>query len=145
MSNHGANPLISIALCTFNGAVHLREQVDSLLAQSYKELEIVAVDDCSTDATRAMLEDYQRRDPRLRVLVNPSNLGFKRNFAFAISQCRGEFIAPCDQDDVWDTAKLDELFATIGSNSLAYCDSELIDAQGRSLDKAMSDWWRMQA
>jgi glycosyltransferase involved in cell wall biosynthesis len=144
MSERGPDPLISIALCTFNGAGHLREQLDSLLSQSHRNVEIVAVDDCSSDATVTILQDYQRRDARLRVMVNASNLGFKRNFAFAIAQCRGDFIAPSDQDDIWYPDKLRDLFAVIGDNTMAYCDSELIDAQSRPLNKAMSDWWRMQ-
>jgi glycosyltransferase involved in cell wall biosynthesis len=143
MSEHGSNSLISIALCTFNGAGHLREQLDSLLSQTYQNLEIIAVDDCSSDATVAILQAYAQGDTRLRVVVNAANMGFKRNFELAILQCKGAFIAPCDQDDIWLPNKLGELHAAIGANAMAYCDSELIDADGYSLNKAMSDWWRM--
>jgi glycosyltransferase involved in cell wall biosynthesis len=143
MPEHGPNPLISVALCTFNGAGHLREQLDSLLSQTYQNLEIIAVDDCSSDATVAILREYAQGDPRLRVVVNTANIGFKRNFEFAILQCQGEFIAPCDQDDIWLPIKLSELRTVIGANAMAYCDSELIDADGHSLDKSMSDWWQM--
>jgi len=143
MFERGSNPLISVALCTFNGAGHLREQLDSLLSQSYPNLEIIAVDDCSSDTTVAILQEYALRDTRLRAVVNAANMGFKRNFEFAISQCHGELIAPCDQDDIWLPSKLDELHAAMGAKAMVYCDSELIDAEGRSLDKAMSDWWRM--
>lgn len=132
-------PLISIALCTYNGERFLREQLDSLLAQDYLNLEIVAVDDASTDGTAAILEAYAARDPRLRVFHNASNLGFRRNFQEAIERCRGDFIAPADQDDVWRPDKLRLLLKAIGDAAAAYCDSELIDEQGRPLGLTVSD------
>lgn len=142
--SHAAEPLISVALCTYNGERYLSEQLDSLLAQTYSNIEVVAVDDCSKDGTVALLRDYERRDARVRVFVNPRNLGFIRNFERAISLCRGELIAPCDQDDVWLHHKLRTLADLIGGHSMAYSDSELIDAEGRSLGASMSRFWTMQ-
>ena len=135
--------LISIALCTYNGAKYLRAQLDSLLAQSHGAFEIVAVDDCSTDATFSILQEYEARDPRVRAFANESNLGFRKNFERAMSLCRGEFVAPCDQDDVWAPDKLRTLLDAIGDHPLAYCDSELIDGRGASLEVAMSDIFAM--
>lgn len=139
-----AEPLISVALCTYNGARYLSKQLDSLLAQSHRNFEIVAVDDGSTDQTPALLQDYARRDARLRVVLNPVNVGFRRNFSYAMSLCTGDFIAPCDQDDIWLPDKLRMLLEAIGTRSLVYCDSELIAADGSSLGMRMSDRWAMQ-
>jgi glycosyltransferase involved in cell wall biosynthesis len=135
--------LISIALCTYNGERYLREQLDSLLAQTYSNLEIVAVDDVSTDRTVELLREYERRDSRVRVIVNPRNLGFIRNFERAIGLCKGSLIAPCDQDDIWLPDKLRTLVRHLGRHSMVFCDSELIDAQGRTLG-CMSQFWTMQ-
>ncbi|HEU4382309.1 MAG TPA: glycosyltransferase family 2 protein [Anaeromyxobacteraceae bacterium] len=132
-------PLISIALCTYNGERFLREQVDSLLAQDYPNLEVVAVDDASTDGTVAILEGYAARDRRLRVHRNASNLGFRRNFQKTIARCRGHFIAPSDQDDIWLPAKLRRLLEAMGEAPAAYCDSELIDERGCLLGIRLSD------
>ena len=77
----------------FNRALHLqrrrylREQLDSLLAQTHSDIEIVAVDDCSTDATFEILMEYHARDARVRVIANEVNLGFRKNFARAASLC----------------------------------------------------------
>jgi glycosyltransferase involved in cell wall biosynthesis len=136
-------PLISIALCTYNGARHLRTQLDSLLAQTHRNLEIVAVDDCSDDDSFSILEEYRQRDPRVRALANEANLGFRRNFERAMSLCSGEFIAPSDQDDIWEPDKLSVLLGAIGEHPLAYCDSALIDEDGRALNAAMSDMLTM--
>lgn len=132
-------PTISVALCTYNGEHYLREQMDSLLAQDYPRLEIIAIDDASTDATPDILEEYAARDPRLQVHHNPSNLGFRRNFERALGLCNGDLIAPCDQDDIWVPAKLSKLQEVLGSAMMSYCDSELIDEHGRALDQRISD------
>ena len=139
------SPLISVALSTYNGAAHLREQVDSVLAQQDVALELVAVDDGSSDATYAMLEEYARHDPRVRCSRNPRNLGPTAGFERAMSLCIGEFIAPCDQDDIWDPRKLAVLLAAMDGVDLAYCDSGYIDAEGRPLQRRVSDDLPMMA
>lgn len=144
MTDCSADPLISIALCTYNGAAYLGEQLDSLLAQTYSNIEIVVVDDASTDSTVDMLDSYASRDRRLKVFVNDRNVGFRRNFERALASCSGEFIAPCDQDDIWLPHKLRQLHGVLGSYAMAYCDSELVDSEGRSLGVFMSDTRRMQ-
>ncbi|MEI7035525.1 glycosyltransferase [Fulvimonas yonginensis] len=132
-------PLISVALSVYNGRPFLPEQLDSVLAQRGVSLEIVAVDDGSADGSLAVLEDYARRDPRVRFHPNPHNLGPTRSFERAMALCRGEFLAPCDQDDVWLPDKLAVLHAAIGGHDLAYCDSEYIDGDGRCAGRRISD------
>lgn len=133
------SPLVSVALCVYNGERHLREQLDSVLAQENVALEVVAVDDGSSDGSVALLREYAARDRRVRVYVNPGNLGPLRSFERAMSLGRGEFIAPCDQDDRWLPHKLSRLLAVIGEADLAYCDSEYIDASGGRLGRRVSD------
>jgi hypothetical protein len=96
----------------------------------------------------AILESYRprfeaRQFPML-VIVNPENLGVRRNFEKALGLCAGEFIAPCDQDDIWLPAKLATLRRALGERALAYCDSAVVDAEGVPTDSRMSDNWRMQ-
>jgi len=141
--NSAARPLISIALCTYNGASYLRDQLESLLVQTYSNLEIVVADDASHDATISILREYEQRDTRLRVHVNPNNLGFGANFERALSLCSGAFIAPCDQDDVWLPTKIEDLHAAIGEHSVAYCDSEIINSQGQSQNYSISELCNM--
>lgn len=132
-------PLISVALCTFNGARYLREQLDSVVAQTHIAIEVVAVDDGSRDETRTILQDYSVRDPRIRWHGNDRNRGPTASFERAMSMGSGEFIAPCDQDDIWHPDKLARLLAAIGKRDLAYCDSEYVDASGRTLQRRVSD------
>lgn len=132
-------PLISVALCVYNGERYLREQLDSTLAQTGVRLEVVAVDDGSTDGSVALLREYETRDSRLRVIVNPENLGPRRSFEKAMALGSGEFIAACDQDDIWEPGKLARLIEVIGDHDLAYCDSVFVDATGEATGRHMSD------
>jgi glycosyltransferase involved in cell wall biosynthesis len=141
--NSATGPVISIALCTYNGAMYLRDQLESLLNQTYSYLEILVLDDASDDATVSILRHYEQRDRRIRIYENPTNLGFRKNFERALSLCSGALIAPCDQDDVWLPNKIEDLHAAIGEHSVAYCDSEIIDSQGESQNYSMSSLYKM--
>jgi glycosyltransferase involved in cell wall biosynthesis len=132
-------PLISIALCTYNGEKYLCEQLDSICAQSYQNIEIIIQDDCSTDDTEALLKSYAATDNRIDLSLNQENLGYNRNFEKALQRCRGEFIAISDQDDIWDQDKLMLQFLAMEDHMLIYHDSEFIDSSGNALDYRISD------
>lgn len=123
-------PLVSIALCTYNGEQYLKEQVDSLIAQSYQNLEIIIIDDCSTDNTVSIIEDYQKEHPYIYLSVNNENIGFNKNFQQALDKCTGEFIAIADQDDIWELNKISIMVENIGNNYLLYHNSNYIDDKG---------------
>ena len=124
------SPLISIVMATYNGEKYLREQVDSLLAQSYPSLEFVFVDDASSDASLAILQEYALRDSRIRFISNPVNQGLLATFETGIRASKGEMIALSDQDDVWMPEKISLLAGAIDSHSLIYADSALTNAAG---------------
>ncbi|HET7865478.1 MAG TPA: glycosyltransferase [Burkholderiaceae bacterium] len=138
-------PSISIALCTYQGACHLREQLDSLLAQDHPNLELVAFDDASTDGSWEILQQYAPRFTTARLTRNESTLGLRANFQQAFLACRGDWIAPCDQDDRWAPHKLSRLLhCALAANAvLAYGDSDLIDAQGQPMGQRISDKYHM--
>jgi len=136
-------PTISIAMCTFNGSAFLREQLDSLLAQTYPWQELIVVDDQSSDNTMDILREYQKRDGRIKVQQNQNNIGTDKNFLKALKLCTCDFVAPCDQDDIWFPEKLSSLIDVIGKHSLAYSDSELIHAEGTKIRARMSDYVSM--
>jgi glycosyltransferase involved in cell wall biosynthesis len=132
-------PLVSVALCTYNGAVYLAQQLDTLISQTYQNLEIVVVDDCSTDRTFAILTDYASRYPQFKIYQNEYNLGFVKNFERAAKLCSGELIALCDQDDIWHPEKIALQAGAIGDNIFIYHDSEFIHQDGSPMNKKVSD------
>ncbi|SFU20854.1 Glycosyl transferase family 2 [Algoriphagus locisalis] len=131
--NNSSLPLISIALCTYNGCKYLRPQLESLVNQTYPNLEISIYDDCSTDETPSIIQEYAKKFPQIKVHQNPRNLGYQENFAANFKACKGDLIAPCDQDDIWALNKIEKLFDLLQDHILVYHDSELIDEEGKSL------------
>ena len=132
-------PLVSIALCTYNGERYLREQLDSIVNQSYSPLELIAVDDHSADNTLSILREYAEKYSFIKIFSNPENLGYIRNFEKALKLCSGDLIALSDQDDIWIFDKIEKQVKAIGNNLLIYHDSEFVDQDGFSLKKHMSD------
>ena len=132
-------PLVSIALCVYNGERFLHEQLETLVNQTYPNIEIIAVDDCSTDSSFEMLSQFASKYPFLTVLRNAENLGYVKNFEKALKQCKGDFIALSDQDDLWDHDKIRLQVESIGNHLLIYHDSQFMDDHGNDLEKKMSD------
>src|SRR5947208_14214106 len=98
---------ISVAMCTYNGERFLKEQLESLAAQTRQPDELVVCDDRSTDSTPHIVEAFARAAPfPVRLEVNDRCLGSTKNFEHAILRCTGALIALSDQDDVWHPEKL---------------------------------------
>ena len=128
------NKLVSIAMCTYNGERYIKEQLESILNQTYSNLEIIISDDCSNDATIDIIKHYQKADSRIKLFINKQNLGFVKNFENVISLCNGEYIALADQDDIWKKNKIEKFILEIKDNILIYSDAILIDDKSRKTD-----------
>jgi len=94
---------LSVAMITYNHERYIAQAIESVLAQNVTfDYEVVIGEDCSTDHTRAILMDYQRRYPdRIRLILRDRNVGAMRNFAETIEACRGEYVALLEGDDYW--------------------------------------------
>ena len=136
-------PLVSVAICVYNGGLYLSEQLDSIVNQSYKMIEIIAVDDRSTDESKSILSRYANQYPNIQIHFNNANLGYTKNFEKAIMMCNGKYIALCDQDDIWLPDKIASQVATIGDSILIYHDSEFMNEQGKNLNKKVSNLFNM--
>jgi glycosyltransferase involved in cell wall biosynthesis len=130
-------PLISIALCTYNGAKYLTEQLTSIVNQTYPNIEIIIVDDGSTDDTVAIIQTFKKSYANIKLYQNRQNLGFNKNFEKAIKLTTGDYIAISDQDDVWELSKLELLLNHIGENWLIFSNSVFVDEQNNHLNKTL--------
>ncbi len=95
-------PLLSIGLAVFNGAEHLRESIDSLLAQDVGDLELVISDNASTDETPAICAEYASRDPRVAYTRNSQNIGAAANFNRVFALSSGRYFMWGSDDDIWE-------------------------------------------
>ena len=106
MAAQNGTPLITVIIPVYNGAEYVGETIESALRQTYRNLEVIVVDDGSTDATLSVLQSYAHQDERVRVISQP-NSGVSKARNTAIAAARGEFIAPLDADYLWLPTKLD--------------------------------------
>lgn len=137
--------MISVALCTYNGATFIREQLESILQQTVLPDEIVITDDGSTDSTESIVEDIKRENQRpvIRWERNAENLGFVANFYHALALCSGDIIFLCDQDDFWKPDKIETMLRemTLNPDNLMYFhNAELVDRNRHDLQM---DLWRV--
>lgn len=96
------NPLLSIIAANYNNACFISECLDSILVQTYKNLEIIVSDDCSTDHSPEIIKDYEKKYPGIvKGIFNPVNRGVAQTRHEAILQARGEYITTLDSDDVY--------------------------------------------
>ncbi len=101
-------PFVSVAIAIYNGDRFLREQLDSILHQTYSNFEVVISDDGSTDDTQKILNEYAEKDKRVRWYLSTRERGVLPNFTEAISLCKGEIIFLSDCDDVWYPNKIEK-------------------------------------
>jgi len=93
-------PLVSIVMPVYNAQDYLSSALESIIAQSYENWELIAVDDKSSDTSKTVLHEYVRRDPRIRVLSNAKNLGVGHSFDRGVAVAEGKYIARMDADDI---------------------------------------------
>jgi glycosyltransferase involved in cell wall biosynthesis len=106
-------------MCTYNGELYLREQLDSIANQTMLPSELVICDDGSVDSTQEIVADFARSAPfKVEFVRNSTNLGSTKNFEQAIELCCGELIALCDQDDIWMDCKLARLAVEFADSSI---------------------------
>lgn len=133
-------PRVSVLMPAFNAERFLAPAVESVLGQTHEDLELVVVDDGSTDHTFELLQAYARNDPRVRPLRNPGNLGIvrTRNRAFAEADPASAFFAIMDADDVCEPERLAlqlELLGARPDHALVGGNLILIDEAGRELGR----------
>ena len=104
------NKLVTVALAVYNVEPYLKEALDSIVNQTYRNLDILCIDDCSTDKTFEILKDYQRIDSRIRIVRQPKNQGLAVSRNAAIELAQGEFIIMLDGDDIFSLQMVEKAY-----------------------------------
>lgn len=127
-------PRVSVIIPAYNGAATIDETLDSVRAQTLREIEIIVIDDGSTDDTASRVERHMLEDPRIRLLRN-ANGGVARARNAGIAEARAGLIAPLDADDLWHPEKLALQLRALERGGkkvgLVYCWFAVIDEQSR--------------
>jgi glycosyltransferase involved in cell wall biosynthesis len=134
---------VSVALCTYNGAAHLAAQLDSLAQQARLPDELVVSDDGSTDDTLDIVRDFAAAAPfPVHIHRPPGSANLTLNFQHALSQCTGDVLLPCDQDDRWHPTKIASQLAPFHDSAVHFsivnssiCDTNLASQQRTVFDE----------
>lgn len=121
---------VSVIMCTYNGEKYLKEQLDSIVNQTYPIHELLIKDDCSTDGTVNIIKEYAEKYPCIRLVENKGREGVNRNFFSAMHLSTGEYIAISDQDDIWELDKLESQVNAIGNKLLCTGISKPFSSEG---------------
>jgi glycosyltransferase involved in cell wall biosynthesis len=128
--------LISIVIPTYNTGRWLAQAIESCLDQTHRNLELVVVDDACPERSGTIAEEYARKDPRVRVIWNPRNLGVAQSFNAGYRVARGEYFTRLAGDDYFAPEALDLMAAHLAGNpdvGVVYCDMLKVDENGKIL------------
>ena len=129
-------PTVSVCIPTYNGAEYLADCIDSVLAQTHSDLELLIVDDCSSDDSVEIAHGYARRDSRVRISVNSTNLGLGGNWNRSVHLSRGEWIKFVFQDDLISPECLRRMLAAAATSKvpMVSCARDFIFESGTKED-----------
>lgn len=126
-------PQVSVIMPAYNAQNYIKEAIESVLNQTMGDLELLVLDDGSKDNTVAIAKELERKDARVRVLINEKNMGVARTRNRGIDMSKGEYIAFLDSDDVWRKEKLEKQIAlaqTTGAD-IIYSSYALVSENGK--------------
>lgn len=131
------NPLVSVCIPAYNNAAFISEAIESVLAQEFKNFELLVIDDCSTDGTAEIVASYGAKDSRIVFLKNESNLGMVANWNRCLKEARGEYIKYIFADDMFSCTDAIERFLqplmTDMTVALVASSRNIIDDESRTL------------
>ena len=133
------NPKIDILMTTYNGEKYLKEQIESILNQTYKNINLIISDDCSTDNTRDILKEYQDLE-NIKIYYQDKNLGYVANFEFLLKHVESDIYMLSDQDDVWMPNKIEETFKKLEEDNadLVFTDLEVVNQKLELINKSFN-------
>ena len=130
--------LVSVVVGTYNGSKYIETQLQSIIEQTYSNLEVIIVDDASNDDTVAIVQNIAKKHKHISAYTFNDNLGYIKNFERGIALAKGDLIALSDQDDWWHPSKIKTLVEHINDKDLIYCDSAFVNEELQLTGKRFS-------
>lgn len=132
------NPLISVLLPVYNGEKYISESLMSCMNQTYDNIEIIIVNDCSTDDTSKIIEKYAEMDSRIKIVNNFKNKQLPASLNIAHSEAKGDFITWTSDDNIYHKDAVSKMYEKlIGSESdIVYCEYLIIDDSGSIVNQS---------
>ena len=137
-----SSPLVSVCMPVYNGSNYIERALDCISAQTFQDYELIITDNVSTDNTREIVERRAKDDPRIRYVLNETNIGAAENYNLGFHLARGKYLKWFAHDDEILPNFLEKLVEILDSNPdtvLAFCPSDLIDGDSTRLGPALPD------
>ena len=133
---------VDVLLATYNGEKYLKEQINSILNQTYQNINLIISDDNSKDSTRKILEEYKNKDNRIKIYFQDKNLGYIKNFEFLLTNVKSNYYMLSDQDDVWLPEKIEKSMKTLKEKKadLVFGDLEVVDEKLNTIYPSFGDF-----
>lgn len=134
---------VDILLATYNGENYLRQQLDSILNQTYTNFKLIISDDMSTDSTVQILKEYVQKDKRIVVYTQEKNLGVISNFEFLLTKVESKYYMFSDQDDIWNEDKIEKTMTKLKETDadLVFTDLEVVDNEIKTIHNS---YWELK-
>ena len=132
---------IDILLATYNGEKYIKEQIDSILNQTYKNIKLIISDDFSKDRTPEILREYAEKDKRIILYIQEKNLGVVKNIEFLLKKVESPYYMLADQDDYWMPEKVEKTLEKLQeeNSDLAFGDLEVVDEKLNTIYPSFND------
>ena len=136
---------IDILMATYNGEKYLKEQIDSILNQTYTNFRLIISDDCSKDSTRQIIKEYAKKDKRIISYFQEKNLGYVKNFEFLLKKVENEIYMLSDQDDFWLPNKIENTYNKMQETNadLVFTDLEVVDKDLKMMYPSFNDYMKL--
>lgn len=131
--------LISIVLPVYNGEKYLRESIDSILSQTYQNWELLILDDCSSDGTAAIADEYVKKDNRIKYYLNKTNLKLPANLNKGFSLAKGDFLTWTSDDNRYHPTAIEKLYENLKKNQtdFVFASCNIINEIGEQIEYIM--------
>ncbi|KAA3437584.1 glycosyltransferase family 2 protein [Rufibacter hautae] len=130
-------PLVSIVLPTYNGQEFIKKAVESCLAQTYSNIELIIVNDCSNDGTISIIESYFHKDSRIKVVTNQVNHKLPKSLNIGFSVAKGDYFTWISDDNIFGEKAIETLVGYLDRNDrvdIIYSSYHYIDSKGKKID-----------
>lgn len=136
---------IDVLMATYNGEKYLKQQIESILNQTYKNINLIISDDCSKDTTVQILREYEKKDSRVKVYVQEQNLGYIKNFEFLLTKVQNDIYMLSDQDDVWKPNKIENTYNRLKEEEadFVFTDLEVVDTNLKQIYPSFNDFMKL--
>ena len=132
--------LVSVVMSAYNSESSIAESIESILNQSYQNIEFLIIDDCSTDRTADVIESYLEKNKNIKFTKNKTNLGLTKSLNILIKKSSGQYIARQDADDISLPHRVQEQMQLLKSNNLDFCTTRAIIKDSMKLIPGVSSF-----